>query len=139
MSTTRETVTCGWCGKEFSALISKSQKYYCIECFTLAWETTDCGSPTGGFGISMTSLDMLRFGLLLLNDGMWDDERILPEGWAEFMQPRPNWSFSYGNMINGNGWKPLLGSSFEARGHQGQFVTIYPDRDDVVVRTGSGL
>jgi len=31
-----------------------------------------------------------------------------------------------------------MGGSYEARGFYGQFITIYPKRGVVVVRTGSG-
>lgn len=36
----------------------------------------------GGTGLKMCALDQARFGLLFLNDGVWDGKRILPEGWV---------------------------------------------------------
>ena len=104
---------------------------------SVTWNTTDHGSPIGGFGISMTPRDMLRFGQLYLNDGVWNGERILPEGWTQSTQPGFNTILSYGYLFWGNGWGPLMGSSYEARGFYGQFITVYPEKNVVVVRTGS--
>jgi len=101
------------------------------------WETTDHGTPIGGFGLSMTSRDMLRLGQLYLNDGVWNGRRILPAGWAKSTQPGFNTILSYGYLFWGNGWGPLMGGSYEARGFFGQFITVYPDKGVVVVRTGS--
>jgi CubicO group peptidase (beta-lactamase class C family) len=36
----------------------------------------------GGTGLKMCAQDQARFGLLFLNDGVWDGDRILPEGWV---------------------------------------------------------
>jgi CubicO group peptidase (beta-lactamase class C family) len=105
----------------------------------VTWETTDYGSPTGGSGISMTSRDMLRLGQLYLGDGVWNGERILPAGWVKSTQPKFNTILSYGYLFWGNGWGPLMGGSYEARGYFGQFITVYPDKNIVIVRTGSGL
>ena len=104
----------------------------------VTWEATDCGSNKGGLGISMTPRDMLRFGQFYLNDGVWNGERILPEGWTQSTQPpRINTILSYGYLFWGNGRGALMGGSYEARGYFGQFITVYPDKNVVVVRTGS--
>ena len=36
----------------------------------------------GGTGLKMSASEQARFGLLMLNDGYWDGQRILPEGWV---------------------------------------------------------
>ena len=106
---------------------------------SVEWDTTDCGSPIGGMGIYITPRDMLRLGQLYLNDGVWNGARILPEGWTAASQPKTNTMLSYGYLFWGNGWEPFMGSSYEARGYFGQFITVYPDKNAVVVRTGSRM
>jgi len=108
---------------------------------SVAWERTEDGSPRGGYGIYMTPRDMLRFGYLYLNDGVWDEQRILPEGWvAQTRDMQRAWViFSYGFFFWDDGNSLLLGPSYEARGLIGQFVTIYPEKGVVVVRTSGGF
>lgn len=81
----------------------------------------------GGLGANHTTRDFARFGLLFLNDGIWDGERILPEGWVEYSHtPSPS-NESYGAQ-----WWLSAGNAFEARGLFGQFVHVNPDHDLVI-------
>ena len=103
---------------------------------SVTWETAADGNNYGGFGISMTPRDMLRFGLLYLNGGIWEDERIIPEQWIEEGRPGRNDLTIYGYLF----WKPDFLSAekaYEARGALGQFVSVIPEKDTVIVRTGS--
>ena len=81
----------------------------------------------GGLGANHTTRDFARFGLLFLNDGIWDGERILPEGWVEYSHtPSPS-NESYGAQ-----WWLAAGNAFEARGLFGQFIHVNPDHDLVI-------
>ncbi len=88
----------------------------------------------GGLGADSTTRDFARFGLLFLNDGVWDGERILPEGWVEYSHaPSPS-SDGYGAQ-----WWLAGGDAFEARGLFGQFIHVNPDHDLVIaINTTSG-
>jgi CubicO group peptidase (beta-lactamase class C family) len=95
------------------------------------WLESPDGLEVGGSGLSATLRDYARFGLFLLNDGVVDGERILPEGWvAEATAPlrlNDGQVDDYGYMI----W-PLHDNSYAAIGIFGQFVFVDPDRDLVV-------
>lgn len=88
-----------------------------------------------------TARDLGRFGLLLLNDGLWNGERILPEGWVAYATtpsgPQPDGPFGYGAtlwlMASSPGVPP---DSFAAFGNRGQYVVIVPSRRTVIVRRG---
>ena len=47
------------------------------------WLESPDGLEVGGSGLSATLRDYARFGLFLLNDGVIDGERVLPEGWVQ--------------------------------------------------------
>lgn len=94
------------------------------------WLESPDGLEVGGSGLSATLRDYARFGLLLLNDGVIDGERVLPEGWMTEAGSRKvvnGEEIEYGYML----W-PLHGRSYAAIGIFGQFVFVDPDRDLVV-------
>ena len=87
--------------------------------------------------------DWARLGNLYLQDGVWSGERILPEGWAEFVSTlAPAWKADgrpiYGAFfwINGDGGDPVPIDAYSMRGAGGQSTMIIPSHDLVVVRLG---
>lgn len=85
------------------------------------------GRWVGGFGADATTRDFARFGLLYLNDGVWNGQRLLPEGWVEYTRtPSP------ANPQYGAQWWMLRDGAFEARGLFGQIVMVSP-RNDLVI------
>ena len=86
-----------------------------------------------------TARHFARFGYLYLRDGVWDGERLLPEGWvAHGTTPRPgSVEASNGNLYGAQWW--VLGDehgSYWANGYEGQSVFVVPPLDLVVVRLG---
>ena len=84
--------------------------------------------------------DWLRLGLLYLQDGVWDGERLLPEGWVDFVRtPAPAWTEPiYGGMfwLNNLGWWPIPRDAYYMAGAGGQHTFIIPSHELVVVRLG---
>jgi CubicO group peptidase (beta-lactamase class C family) len=85
--------------------------------------------------------DWTRFGLLHLWDGVWAGERILPEGWVEFVStPTPtDPRRGYGGLfwLNAGGALPdVPNDAFWAAGFMGQNTVVIPSLDMVVVRLG---
>lgn len=94
------------------------------------WLESPDGLEVGGSGLSATLRDYARFGLFLLNDGVIDGERVLPDGWvATAGAPKivAGENVEYGYML----W-PLHGNSYAAVGIFGQFVFVDPDKNLVV-------
>ena len=111
--------------------------------YNTTMETDHLGNFIGSSQVYTTARDLARFGLLLVNDGVWLGERILPKGWVEFVRtPAPTspvvagrrgygaqfWLFG---TLNG-----LPADTFTSAGNKGQFVTVMPSENLVVVRTG---
>jgi len=118
---------------------------------SVRWSSTWDGSPMGGLGIHMSPCDMLRFGQLHLQNGLWEGQRIFSANWVHQMRPRvrpqldafmpeesqelENFSLYYGYMWWGG--QNDLGTFFSAMGLGGNIISVYPALDLVVVRTGS--
>jgi hypothetical protein len=108
-------------------------------------ETDASGTFVGSSYMYATARDWARFGMLYLQDGVWNGERILPEGWVAYTtSPAPADAHRrYGAQFwlqvpeEYAGADPLLPApAFHAAGHEGQFVTVVPSRELVVVRLG---
>jgi CubicO group peptidase (beta-lactamase class C family) len=81
--------------------------------------------------------------MLYLQDGVWNGERILPEGYTKFVSTlAPAWKADhrpiYGGFfwLNGDGAFAIPKESYYMAGAGGQYVFIIPSRDLVVVRLG---
>ena len=87
-----------------------------------------------------TPRDWAKFGLLYLNDGVWNGERILPEGWVKYAAtPAKGSDGDYGAQfwLNAGGEYPKSPKDmFYCDGYQGQYVYILPSQDLVIVRMG---
>lgn len=87
-----------------------------------------------------TARNWARLGLLYLQDGMWQGQRVLPEGWTKFVStPAPAWKRPvYGGLfwINGDGAWKLPKETYLMAGAGGQNVWIDPAHQLVVVRMG---
>ena len=87
--------------------------------------------------------DWARLGNLYLQDGVWNCERILPEGFVKFVSTvAPAWAADqnpiYGGFfwINGDGSLPVPKNAYYMNGAGGQNTLIIPSLDLVVVRMG---
>jgi CubicO group peptidase (beta-lactamase class C family) len=94
------------------------------------WLDSPGGLEVGGSGLSARLRDYARFGMFLLNDGVIDGKRVLPEGWVQAASTAKTVAgkqVEYGYML----W-PLHGNSYAAIGIFGQFVFVDPDKNLVV-------
>ena len=87
--------------------------------------------------------DWARLGNLYLQDGVWNGQRILPQGFTEFVSTlAPAWVADgrpiYGGFfwINGDGAIPVPKDAYYMAGAGGQYTMIIPSHDLVVVRLG---
>jgi CubicO group peptidase (beta-lactamase class C family) len=87
-----------------------------------------------------TARNWARLGLLYLQDGMWQGQRILPQGWSTFVStPAPAWKQPvYGGLfwVNGDGAWNIPKTAYMANGAGGQRTFVIPTHDLVVVRMG---
>lgn len=108
-------------------------------------ETDATGTLVGGSYLYATARDWARFGQLLVQDGMWNGERLLPDSFIRALHTAT--TSSHGAYSHAQSW--LVGPRDKAnadyalpedtiwmQGHDGQTITIIPSRKLVVLRMG---
>lgn len=87
-----------------------------------------------------TARDWARFGMLYLNDGVWQGNRILPEGWVKYtITPAKGSNEGYGAFfwLNKNRSLPdVPDDTYFCDGFKGQRVFVIPSKNLVIVRLG---
>jgi CubicO group peptidase (beta-lactamase class C family) len=110
---------------------------------TMVMETDPFGNfLTQGYELA-SARDWARLGNLYLQDGVWNGERILPEGYVKFVSTvAPAWDADgrpiYGGFfwINGTSRFPVPEDAYYMTGVGGQTTLIIPSHSLVVVRMG---
>ena len=105
------------------------------------WETCPRGINTGGWGLSITTADIARFGQLYLQEGVWEGRQLLPAGWvaeasaahsdnSNHPSGNPDWTQGYGYQL----WR-CRHDAYRGDGAFGQFCVIMPKQEAVLVTT----
>jgi len=106
------------------------------------------GTFLGGSNVWASAHDYAKFGYLYLRDGVWEGERLLPEGWVDFSRTKTTGTnsntYGAGFWITSYGEEPTRAQAvrsppwdaFNANGSEGQTIWIVPSRDLVIVRLG---
>ena len=103
------------------------------------WEQCPLGIDTGGWGLSVRTEDIAKFGQLYLSDGIWNGSRLLPEGWVANAtkkhisngdDPNNDWAQGYGFQL----WRCRHGA-YRGDGAFGQYCVVFPEQDAVLAIT----
>lgn len=104
------------------------------------WDTCPQGVCVGGWGLHLSSDSIARFGLCVLQNGMWQGKQVLPPEWLEKAtrkqienagsNPHPDWSLGYGYQF----WR-TRGNRFRGDGMFGQICMISREKNMVVAVT----
>ena len=103
------------------------------------WEVSPQGINTGGWGLSLKTEDIARFGQMYLQKGTWQGRRILPQAWVEEAtsyqvsngnSPDSDWAQGYGYQF----WRCRHGA-YRGDGAFGQYCLVMPDQDAVLAIT----
>ena len=111
------------------------------------WETDGTGLPVCSSYLWATPRDWAALGQFALQDGVWDGERLLPEGWmttsATVVTPGESdadgYALSWWANQRSDGslrFPQLPNDAYWMSGHDGQRVYVVPSADLVVVRMG---
>jgi CubicO group peptidase (beta-lactamase class C family) len=103
------------------------------------WATSPQGISLGGYGLSIRTEDIARFGQLYLQKGKWNGRQLVPATWVESAtsrqtsngsNPKSDWDQGYGYQF----WRSRHGA-YRGDGAFGQFCIVMPEQDAVVAIT----
>ncbi len=103
------------------------------------WDRDPQGYYMGGNNLALSPRDMLKIGQMILDDGIYQGQRIISSQWLQDSfrtYTRSNYNpYNYGYMW----WKKPVGQYqvHFAWGYGGQYIFMIPALDAVVVMTGS--
>ena len=104
------------------------------------WQQDAAGRDVGYTGLHATTDAIARLGLLYLQRGVWNGQRLLAEEWvAEATrlqvknpnEPNPDWRQGYGFQF----WMARHG--YRGDGAYGQFCVVLPEQDAVIATTAA--
>lgn len=111
----------------------------------MTWETCPLGINTGGWGLSVRTEALAKFGQFYLQKGVWNDRQILPAEWVQqatsfkIQQPgtdleklkrESDWHQGYCYQF----WR-CRHNAFRGDGAFGQFTVVMPEQDAVIAIT----
>jgi CubicO group peptidase (beta-lactamase class C family) len=86
--------------------------------------------------------DLARFGMLYLQNGVWNNDRLLSEEWINFVRTPAPATSDRGNFYGGQWWLvpddrlDVPKDAYSTAGNRGQYVIVVPSHDLVIVRRG---
>lgn len=105
-----------------------------------AWESCPRGINTGGWGLSIGTRDIAKFGQLMLQHGEWNGRQLISKNWVALAtaaqtpngaNPQSDWNQGYGFQF----WR-CRHDGFRGDGAFGQYCIVLPDQDVVVAING---
>jgi CubicO group peptidase (beta-lactamase class C family) len=102
------------------------------------WEKSPQGISTGGYGLSIRTEDIAKFGQLFLQKGSWNGKQLVPEAWVEAASarqtsngsnPTSDWDQGYGYQF----WRSRHG--YRGDGAFGQYCIVLPEQEAVIAIT----
>ncbi len=111
------------------------------------WYVSGDESVHEAYPFRITARDLARFGLLMLREGKWKDEVIVPADWVResvryhsdaTLYSRDGYSYMWWVARDYNKYPHLPGvdipeGSYSARGARGHYILVIPDYDLIIV------
>jgi CubicO group peptidase (beta-lactamase class C family) len=103
------------------------------------WDASKQGISLGGYGLSVRTEDIARFGQLYLQKGQWQGKQLVPAAWVETAtarhmsngsSPTSDWEQGYGYQF----WRARHGF-YRGDGAHGQFCLVLPQYDTIIAIT----
>ena len=94
-------------------------------------------------GLHISARELARFGYLLIQNGKWGDDEIIPSSWVKkATKPsqtlNPEYGFTFWVNTHGTRWPKLPKDMFSLEGYNSNRCYVIPSKGLIVVRLGSG-
>lgn len=106
------------------------------------WQMSPQGINVGGFGLSITTEDIARFGQLYLQKGAWQGKQLVSSEWVEkatslhsvngYSSTGNDWAQGYGYQF----WRAQNGA-YRGDGAFGQYCVVMQEQDAVLAITSA--
>jgi CubicO group peptidase (beta-lactamase class C family) len=103
------------------------------------WRESDQGESAGGWGLHITVREMVKFGYLMLNNGQWDGQQLVPDWWVAdataFQSDSTGLNdFGFGTGYGYTWWRADLAGypSYFALGYGESVIYVVPGLDLVI-------
>lgn len=108
------------------------------------WHEDSKGINIGGFGLSLKSEDMLKIGILMLQNGTWKNKQIISSEWIKNSTNAKYHTYDHVGSYGYHWWTPsseemnsIDPNLFFAMGYGGQFIIVSPKHNMVAVFTSA--
>ena len=99
------------------------------------WWTDQAGNTVTYASLDMTPRDFAKFGLMIAQDGKWENKEVVSSGWLEAATISYNNLASYGfQWWTSNSPDEKEYNFFSAKGLDGQLIYVWPEIDLIFVR-----
>ena len=107
------------------------------------WDASREGYSFGGFGLSLCTEDIAKFGQLYLQKGKWNGRQLVPKKWVKEATSLQIRNDGEGHSKIGIDWRQGYGfqfwrcthNAFRGDGAHGQLCVVIPDKDAVIAIT----
>ncbi len=109
------------------------------------WPADQVHNNTLGWGeLRIKPQDFAKIGYLMLKNGRWEDRQVVSSAWIEQSTGmRVKFSDAEKKSMNASGygyyWWINMDSTVSARGRNGQLMYLFPQKNLIVVASGSGM
>ena len=104
------------------------------------WDHLNADTIHASGNLELRPRDMAKFGLLYLNGGVWDGQRIVSQEWVDastqIQAPLTGGGYGYQWWLRSYDYDSKSAPCFFAAGWGGQRIHVFPELDMVVVFTG---
>lgn len=103
-------------------------------------DSKECSTPKYYGGFNAAAIDLIKFGAVYANNGIFSGEKLVPEWWVDYCEDEENrgLKYNYCNAWWASGVDNPHKGAFYGAGFGGQYLYIDKLKGTVIVRLGEG-